>query len=103
MKISPPSWTISFWEVRSHLARHQERGLDICGRILFGPDLFVVPVHELAAVRLLPALDASDQDLGLDVGLTNFVKVVLHPASASRASAATAPFELLMVWAWLAR
>ena len=82
-----------------------KRGLDICGRILFGPDLLVVPVHELAAVRLLPALDASGQDLGFDVGLANFVEVVLHPASTSRASAATAPFEWSMaVWLdWLDR
>lgn len=100
MKIKVPILTISFGEVRSHLARHQERGLDICGRILFGPNLFVVIVHELAAVRLLPALYASDQDLGLDVGLANFVEVVLHPASAPRASATTAPFELL-VTDWL--
>ena len=47
------------------------------------PCLRVVPVHQVAAVRLHPALDTTGQNQGFHVGLAYLVEIVLHPARRS--------------------
>jgi hypothetical protein len=64
--------------------KYSNEGSLIVPDTLLGPDLLLVPVHQLALVFSHPALDAAFQDYGLDFLLSNFVEVVLQPACASR-------------------
>lgn len=54
---------------------------------LVGPSLFVVPLHHLATIGLVPSFNAAFENDGLDARFAHFIEVVLHPAGGPRSSA----------------